>query len=145
MPKLKREEARSFPKSERQKLQWLYTQGGGAYGSVRNLFKTSNLSVSKVGQFLLPKPSYTKFTFATRKFKRMKAFARFQKEIWSMDLAYVDELSKDNNGVKYLLVLQHLFDRTADAKRMETKDSIGTVRAFLAMNTKKRIFPKKLG
>ena len=143
MPKLRREEAGSLSKSERQKLQRLYTQGGAAYGSVRNLVKASNLSVSKVRQFLQSKPSYTKFTLATRKFKRMKAFARIKNQIWCMDLAYVDKLAKDNNGVKYLLVLQDLFDRTVDAKGMETKDSKETVCAFLTMITKKNQ-PKKI-
>ena len=137
MPKLKREEAGSLSKSERQKLQRLYTQGGAAYGSVRNLVKASNLPVSKVRQFLHSKPSYTKFTLATRKFKRMKAFARFKNEIWCMDLAYVDKLVKDKNGVKYLLVRQDLFDRTVDAKRMKSNDSKKTLRAFLSMITKK--------
>ena len=136
MSKLKREEAGSLSKSERQKLQRLYTQGGAAYGSVRNLVKASNLSVSKVRQFLHSKPSYTKFTLATRKFKRMKAFARFKNEVWCMDLAYVDKLLKDNNGVKYLLVRQDLFDRTVDAKGMKSKDCKETVRAFLSIITK---------
>ena len=137
MPKLKREEAGSLSKSERQKLQRLYTQSVAAYGSVRNLVKASNLSVSEVRQFLNSKPSYTKFTLATCKFKRMKAFARFKNEIWCMDLAYVDKLAKDNNGVMYLLVRQDLFDRTVDAKGMKTRDSKETVRAFLTMITKK--------
>ena len=53
----------------------------------------------------------------------MKAFARFRNEVWCMDLAYVDNLPKDNNGVKYLLVRQDLFDRTVDAKGLKTKDS----------------------
>ena len=108
MPKLRREEAGSLSKSERQKLQKLYTQGGAAYGSVRNLVKSSSLSVSKVRQFLHSKPSYTNFTLATREFKRMKAFARFKIEI-----------------------------RTVDAKGMKTKDSNETVRAFLTMIMKK--------
>ena len=106
MPKLKREEAGSLSKPERQKLQRLYTQGGAAYGSVRNLVKASSLSVSKVGQFLHSKHSYTKITLATREFKRMKAFARFKNEI-----------------------------RTVDAKAMKTKDSRETVRAFLTIIT----------
>ena len=100
MPKLKKEDALSLSKFERQKLQRLYTQGGVAYGSVRILVKTSNLSVSKVRQYLHSKPSYTKFTLATLKIKRMKAFARFKNEIWCMDLAHVDKLAKDNNGVE---------------------------------------------
>ena len=136
MPKLKRGEAGSFSKSESQKLQRLYTQGGAAYGSVRNLVKASNLSVSKVRQFLHSKPSYTKITLATRKLKRIKVFARPKNEIWCRDLAYVDKLAKDNNGIKYLLVRQDLFDRTVDAKGMKSKDSKATVRAFLSMITK---------
>ena len=116
MPKLKREEAGSLSKSEHQKLQKLYTQGGAAYGSVRNLVKASNRSVSKVRQFLLSKPSYTKVSLATRKFKQMKAFARSKDEIWCKNLAYVDKLAKDNNNIKYLLDCEDLSDRTLVAK-----------------------------
>ena len=142
MPKLKREEAGSLSKSERQKMQRLYTQGGAAYGSVGNLVESSNPSVSKPRQFLHSKPSYTRFTLATRKFKRMKSFARFKNEIWCTYLAYVDKLAKDNNVVKYLLVRQDLFDRTVDAKGMKTKDSKETVSAFLTLIIKKNC-PKK--
>ena len=143
MPKPKREEAGSLSKSERQKLRRLYTQGGAADGSVRNLVKASALSVSKVRQFLRSKHSYTKFSLATRKFKRMRAFARYKKEIGCMDKAYVDKLGKDNIGVKNILVRQDLFERTVDAKRMTSKDHKETVRAFLSMITKKN-GPRKL-
>ena len=54
-----------------------------------------------------------------------------------MDLAYVDKLAKENNGVKYLLVRQDLFDRTVNAKGMKTKDSQETSKAFSSMITKK--------
>ena len=143
MPKLKTEEAGSLSKYKRQKLQRLYTQGAAAYGSVRNLAKASRLSVSNVRQFLHSKDSYTKFNLAARKFKRMRAFARFKNGIWCMDLAYVDKLAKENNGVKYLLVRQDLFDRTVNAKGMKTKDSQETVKAFSSMITK-RNRPKKI-
>ena len=143
MPKLKREEAGSLSKYERQKLQRLYTQGAAAYGSVRNLAKSSRLPVPKFRQFLHSKDSYTKFTLAAQKFKRMRAFARFRNEIWCMDLAYVDKLAKENNGVKYLLVRQDLFDRTVNAKGMKAKDSQETVKAFSSMITK-RNQPKKI-
>ena len=89
------------------------------------------------------KPTYTKFTLATRKFKRMKAFARFENEIGCMDLAYFDKIATDNHGIKYLLVRQELFDRTVDAKLIETKDSKETVRSFFPMITKKNQ-PKKI-
>ena len=143
MPKLKTEEAGSLSKYERQKLQRLYTQGAAAYGSARNLAKASRLPVSKVRQFLHSKDPYTKFILAARKFKGMGAFPRFKNEIWCMDLAYVDKLAKENNGIKYLLVRQDLFDRTVNAKGMKTKDSQETVKAFSSMITKKSR-PKKL-
>ena len=73
----------------------------------------------------------------------MRAFARFKNEIWCMDLAYVDKLAKENNGVKYLLVRQDLFDRTVNAERMKTKDSQGAVKAFSSMITKMSR-PKKI-
>ena len=138
MPNLKREEAGCHSDYKSQKLQRLYTQGGGAYGSVRKLVKTSKVSVSKMRQFLHWKPSYTKFTLVTRKLKRKKALAQFKNEIWFLDLAYVAKLAKDYNGVKYRLVRQDLFDRTVDAKRKKTKDSKETVRALLSMVTKKK-------
>ena len=59
-----------------------------------------------------------------------------------MDLAYVDKLAKDKNGVKNLLVRQDLFDRTVDAKGMKTKHSKETAKTFSKMITKKNR-PKK--
>ena len=141
--KAKEKEAGYLSKYERQKLQRLYTQGAAAYGSVRNLAKAGRLSVSKVRLFLYSKASYTKFLLATRKFKRMRAFARFRNEIWCMDLAYDDKLAKENNGVKCLLVRQDLFDRTVNAKGMKTKESQETVIAFSSIITKK-YRPKKI-
>ena len=72
----------------------------------------------------------------------MRAFARFRNEIWCMDLAYVDKLANDSNGVKYLLVRQDLFDRTVNAKGMKAKDSHETVKAFSSKITKSNR-PKK--
>ena len=89
---------------------------------MRNSAKAAKLSLSKVREFLHSKTSYTRFTQATREFKKRRAFPRFKGEIWFMGLAYLHNLAKDNNGVKYLLVRQDLFDRTVDAKRMKTKD-----------------------
>ena len=137
MPKLKIEEAWSLSKYEHQKLQRLYTQGAAGYGSVHNLAKASKWPVSKVRQFLQSKDSYTKFTLATWKFKRMRAFARYRNETLCMDHTYVDKMAKENNGVKSLLVPQDLFDRTANAEGMKTKDSQETVKAFSSRITKR--------
>ena len=118
-------------------LQRLYTQGFAAYGSVRNLAKAATLCPSKVREFLHSKTSYTMFTQATPKFKRIRAFARSKNEVWCMDLAYVDKLAKKNNGVKFLLFRQDLFDRNVDAKGMKAKDSKETLKTFSEVITKK--------
>ena len=52
-------------------------------------------------------------------------------------MAYVDKLAENENGVKYLLVRQELFDRTVDAKGMKTEDPKETVRPFLTLITKR--------
>ena len=137
-----REGAGFLSRSEKQKLQKLYGEGSAAYGSVKKLTKASKLPVSKVQFFLPSKSSYTKFNQATRKFRKMTAFARFKNEIWCIDLAFVDKLAKDNNGVKHFIVHQDMFDRTVDEKRMKTNDSKETVKNFTKMITKK-YRPKK--
>ena len=73
----------------------------------------------------------------------MRAFARLRNEIWCMDLAYVDKFAKENNGVKYLLVRQDLFDGTVNARGLKTKDSQETVKTFSSLITKKNR-PKKI-
>ena len=143
MPRVRKEELGSLSKSERQKLQRLYTQGFTAYGSERNLAKAAKVSPSKVREFLHSKTSYTRFTEATRKFKRMRVFAEFKNAIRCMDLAYVDKMSKDNNGVKYLLARQDFIDRNVDARGMKTKDSKEAVKAFSKLITEKNR-PKKI-
>ena len=62
-----------------------------------------------------------------------------------MDVAYVDKLAKDNNGVNYQLVRQDLFDRTVDAKGMKTRVSKERVRAFFYYDYKKDLIHENLG
>ena len=76
--KTKEREAGSLSKSERLKLEGLYTQGGAAYGFPCNLVKAGNLPLSKVKQFLQSSTSYTKFILTTWKFRRIEAFDSFK-------------------------------------------------------------------
>ena len=78
-PKLNKEEAGFFMKTELQKLQGLFTQDGVAYGRLWTLVKASRLPVFKLRPFLNSQPSHAKHTPARRKIKTMKAFARFRK------------------------------------------------------------------
>ena len=74
-----------------------------------------------------------------RKFKNSKEGRHLQglKKTWCMDLAYGDQLVRDNKGVKYLLVRQDFFYRTVRQKGKKSEDSIETVRAFFNTITAK--------
>ena len=54
--------------------------------------------------------------------RRMKNISRFKNENWSYDMAYVDELTKNNKGVEFLLVRQDLYVRPVVVKRLKAKD-----------------------
>ena len=139
MPKAKNEEAGSLSKSEKAKLQRLYREGKAAYGSVQNPQKASGLSKKKVNDFLYRKNSYTKFRQANRHFKRLPAFAKRINEIWCLDLAFMDNFSEFNNGVKYLLICVDVFSRLVRVQLMKSKYASGAVAAFKKMlrkNTK---------
>ena len=123
MPSQKNEEFKSFSKYERQKLQRLYTQCGAAYPSMRTLVKANNLPVSKGETVFAFSDFVRKLFLATHISEGLKAFALFENKIWCMNLAHVDKITENNNGVKYLLVRQDLFDRAVDAKRMKAKVS----------------------
>ena len=137
MPKAKTEGAGFLSKSEKAKLQRLYRDGKAAYGSIKNLQKASGLSKKKVAYFLHSKDSYTKYRHATRHFKRLPAFAKRINEIWCLDLAFMDELSNTNNGVKYLLVCVDVFSRFVRVQPMKSKYSTDAVVAFKKMLRKK--------
>ena len=139
MPKAKNEEAGSFSKSQKAKLQRLYRVGKAAYGSVQNLQKASGLSKKKVTDFLYRKNSYTKFRQAFRHFKRLPAFAKRINEIYCLDLAFMDKLSEFNNDVKYLLICVDVFSRSVRVQSMKSKyasDAVAAVKKMLRKNTK---------
>ena len=104
IPKQKIEELGSLSKSEKVRLNRLYSRGRAAYVSIQKLSKASGLSKNKVDVFLQSKTLYTKFGLPIRCFRRLQAFSKYINEIWCMDLAFVDELASQNNRVKYLLV-----------------------------------------
>ena len=85
-------------------LESKYTKGPAAYGSVKNLQKSTKLKPSKVKLFPEGQNVHTKHKNCRKRFPTLKVIAYDINEIWSLDLAYVDKLAKENKDVKYLLV-----------------------------------------
>ena len=121
MPKQKIEELGSLSKSKKVRLNRLYSSGRAPYGSIQNLSKAIGLSKKKVEKFLQTKTSYTKFGPPIRCFRRLQAFCNYINEIWCMDLAFVDKLASQNNGVKYLLVAVDIFFEICQSSNNENK------------------------
>ena len=137
----------SLSLSERLKLNKLYRSGPAAFGSLNNLFKLSGLPRVKVSQFLLSKPSYTKFKNRRRKFPRQHVKARFINEIWCMNLAQVDKLSSWIPNTKFLMVSVDVFSCFFRVQPMRKQNAETTRAAFIRMCSDQGnnlIFPKKL-
>ena len=65
-----------------------------------------------------------------RKFNRRKAYSSFRDNIWGVDLADMQSMSKYNKGIKYLLCTIDIFSKYAWAVPLK-KGGISIVNAFL--------------
>ena len=65
-----------------------------------------------------------------RKFKRRKVYSSFRDNIWGVDLADMQSLSKYNKGIKYLLCAIDLFSKYVWVVPLKDKRGISIVNAF---------------
>ena len=65
-----------------------------------------------------------------RNFKRRKVYSSFRDNIWGVDLADIQTLSKYNKGIKYLLCATDLFSKDARAVLLKDKRRISIVNPF---------------
>ena len=65
-----------------------------------------------------------------RKFKKRKVYSSFRDNIWGVDLADMQSLSKYNKGIKYLLCAIDLFSKYAWVVPLKDKKRVSIVNAF---------------
>ena len=65
-----------------------------------------------------------------RKFKKRKVYSSFRDNIWDVDLADMQSLSKYNKGIKYLLYAIDLFSKYACVIPIKDEKGISIVNAF---------------
>ena len=65
-----------------------------------------------------------------RKFNKRKAYSQFKDNIWGVDLADMESLSRKNKGIKYLLCAIDLYSKYAFVIPLKDKKGISIVNAF---------------
>ena len=65
-----------------------------------------------------------------RKFNKRKVYSQFKDNIWGVDLADTQSLSKKNKGIKYLLCAIDLYSKYAFVFPLKYKKGISIVNAF---------------
>ena len=65
-----------------------------------------------------------------RKFKKRKVYSSFRDNIWGVDLADMQSLSKYNKGIKYLLCAIDLFSKYVWVVPIKDKKGVSIVYAF---------------
>ena len=65
-----------------------------------------------------------------RKFNKRKVYSQFKDNIWGVDLADMQSLSRKNKGIKYLLCAIDLYSKYAFVIPLKNKKGISIVNAF---------------
>ena len=93
-------------------------------------------------QFLATKNAHTKNKRFRKSFTRLKVIAYDLDEIWSLYLAHVDKLKKQNTGIKYVLIAVDSLSRYLRVEPLKSKHATTTAKAFKQMIKHER--PKKV-
>ena len=73
-----------------------------------------------------------------RKFKKRKVYSSFRDNIWVVDLADMQSLSKYNKGNKYLLCAIDIFSKYVWVVPIKEKKGTSIVNAFKKNNLKRK-------
>ena len=73
-----------------------------------------------------------------RKLKKRKVYSSFKDNIWRVDLADMQSLSKCNKGIKYLLCAIDLFSKYAWVIPLKDKKGTSIVNAFQKIISKEK-------
>ena len=92
---------------------------GSGFKKLKNTTKPSSLILADE----LHKP-------VIRKFKKRKVYSQFKDNIWGVDLAEMQSLSRKNKGIKYLLCVIDLYSKYAFVILLKDKKRISVTNGF---------------
>ena len=115
-----------------------------AYGSIASLCKATGLSQKNVLEYLSTNSTYTKFHPSRSNFLRLKVQSYRINEIWSADLADMQNLSRENRGVRYLLVVVDTLSRVLHVEALKNKLADSCRQALNRIISRAKSRPEKI-
>ena len=79
-----------------------------------------------------------------KKFEKRKVYSQFKDNIWGVDLADMQSLSRKNKGIKYLLCVIDLYSKYAFVVTLKDKKGISIANAFNKIITQSNRKPNKI-
>ena len=121
----------------------------GSFGGVEKLFRQAKLKYpsvkrDQVRDWLASRFEYSLFKDARKKWKRNKIYVSRIDEQWEIDLLDYTNFSRQNSGVKYLLVIIDVFSKYLFALPLKTKKADEIVAAFVKLFRTSGRIPSKI-
>ena len=129
---------------------WTTTKHPAAYTGPYKLYQIvkaegkHKIGLRRIKQFLSDTDAYSLQKRVQRKFVRRHMITDSIDSIWDGDLQDVKNISKDNDGIQYILVLQDIYSRylfTAPLKQKSATEVISGLKGIFATGRK----PKSSG
>jgi transposase InsO family protein len=102
----------------------------GSLSGVRTLSRYSKQNVEKVKQFLSSQPAYTMHRPIRRKFVRRKTISKGINDLFQLDIADMSNVSRDNDGYRYLLTCIDVLSKYGFVVPLKTKGAKEVTDAF---------------
>lgn len=112
----------------------------GSYSSFEKFYKTVKDKVSRqdLRNGLLETDAYTLHKYKRKHFKRNRIIVGGLNQQWEADVAFMNDLAKDNDGYKYFVVFIDCFSRYLYTHPLKTKEGKEMVQVM------KTIFERKI-
>ena len=90
----------------------------GGFSSIQKLYQRAretdpNISLQQVKEFLIAQPTYTLHRPYRKRFTRNKTIVQHIDYQWQADLADLNDIAAENDGIRYLLTVVDVFSRYA--------------------------------
>ena len=102
----------------------------GSFSGVQKLSMYSGNNLKTTRDFLSRQPAYTLHAPARRRFPRRKTFSKGINDLFQADIADMSNVSRYNDGYRYLLTCIDVFSKFAWAIGLKTKGGAEVTRAF---------------